>query len=80
MKHYFYDKPIFPRHEQAHIEKILHKYRNDKVDDTLKQKIWDDLIREKHKGHISIPFKVITRYDPSGKFPERIEIILDTKV
>lgn len=79
-KHYFYDQVIFPQKEQNYIEKLLRKYRKREVNDELKQEIWDELQKEKARGHITIPFKIVTRRDPSGKFSEYIEVILDTKV
>ena len=78
--HPFYGYQIIRRTEQEYINALLAKYKNDAVDDALKQKIWDELQMEKHLGNITIPFKVVMRKDPSGQFPEYIEVILDTKV
>lgn len=79
-KHPFYGYEIIRRNEEEYIKELLKKYRNEKVSEELKQKIWDELQMEKFHGRITIPFKVVTRRDPSGKFPEYVEIILDTKV
>lgn len=77
---HFYGHPILRNPEQEYINQLLKKYKDDPVDDALRQKIWDELQMEKYKGKITIPFKVVMRKDPSGQFPEYIEVILDTKV
>lgn len=79
-EHPFYGTHIFRDDEQEYIQKILRKYRKEPVTDELKAKIWDELQMEKHLGHIKIPFKVAMRRDATKKFPDYIEIILDTKV
>ncbi len=79
-KHYFYGKAILPDREQEYINNLLKKYKNDLVNDELKKKIFDDLQAAKFAGMISIPFKVVMRRDPEGKYPDYIEVILDTKV
>lgn len=79
-EHPFYGIEIFRRKEQDYIKKLLKKYRNEAVTDELKAKIWDELQMEKYHGRITIPFKVVMRRDSSKKFPDYIEIILDTKV
>lgn len=66
--------------EQKHIKKVLSKYKNEPVTEELKKKIWEDLQMEKHLGRTKIPFKVVMRRDPTGKFPNYIEVILDTKI
>lgn len=76
----FYGQEVIRRREQEYIQQLLRKYQNDRVDDLLKQKIWDELQMEKYLGHITIPFKVVMRKDASGQFPDCIEVILDTKV
>lgn len=77
---FFYDTPIFRHQEQEYINKLLSKYKNEPVTEELKTKIWDELQKEKSKGNIKIPFKVVLKRDPTRKFPDSIEIILDTKV
>jgi hypothetical protein len=77
---FFYGRPILRNVEQEYIEKKLEKYKDEQVTEELKQKIWDELQMDKHLGKITIPFKVVMRRDTSGKFPEYIEIILDTKL
>ena len=77
---HFYGKPVLRHREQDYIQNILKKYRFDPVDDDLKKKIWDELQMEKHLGNITIPFKVVLRLDPSKKFPDYVEVILDTKL
>lgn len=79
-EHPFYDKEIFADREQEYIEELLKKYKNEPVSEDLKKKIWDDLQREKYLGKVSIPFKVVMRRDSSGKFPQYIEVILDTRL
>lgn len=79
-EHPFYGQEIIRRKEQEYITKILAKYRNEPVNDDLKKKVWDDLQMEKYRGNITIPFRVVGRYDATGKFPNFIEVILDTKV
>lgn len=79
-EHPFYGYEIVRQNQKSYIEELLKKYRGEKVDDALKQKIWDELQMEKHRGNITIPFKIAFRKDTSGLFPEFIEIILDTKV
>jgi hypothetical protein len=77
---FFYDKAIIQDAEQKYINNILKKYKKEAANEELKRKIWDDLQREKALGKISIPFKVVLRKDPTGKFPPFVEVILDTKV
>ncbi len=77
---YFYGKPVLEEREQEYIEKILSKYRSETASPELKKKIWDELQHEKHLGNITIPFKVVYRHDAYGKYPDAIEVILDTKL
>lgn len=79
-EHPFYGIDIIRRQEQAYIQQLLKKYRQEPVTEELKSKIWDELQMEKYKGHITIPFKVVMRRDALKKFPDYIEVILDTKV
>lgn len=79
-EHPFYGHEIIRRQEQEYIQTILKKYKGEAVTDELKKKIWDELQMEKHLGKITIPFKVVMRRDPSGRFPSYVEVILDTKV
>jgi len=79
-EHPFYGVEIIREEQQRYIQGLLKKYRNQPVSEELKKKIWDELQMEKHYGRITIPFKMTTRRDPYGKYPEMIEIILDTKV
>lgn len=77
---FFYGYPILRQKEEEYIESLLKKYKGEPVTDELKSKIWEELQMEKHLGRVTIPFKIVMRRDPSGKFPEYIEVILDTKV
>ncbi len=76
----FYGSEIIRRNEQGYINQILSKYKDLPPTDELKKKIYDELMMEKYKGNIKIPFKVAMRLDPAGNFPPYIEVILDTKV
>ena len=79
-EHPFYGFEIIRRKEQAFIQNLLKKYRNQPLSEELKAKIWDELQMEKYKGNVTIPFKVVMRKDSLKKYPDYIEIILDTKV
>ncbi len=79
-EHPFYGIDIIRRKEQEYIRNLLQKYRHEKVTEELKSKIWDELQMEKYRGKIIIPFKVILRRDVQKKYPDYIEVILDTKV
>lgn len=79
-EHPFYGSEIIRSKQQEYIKKLLEKYRKELVSEELKKKIWDELQMEKHHGRITIPFKLAVRRDPYGKFPDIIEVILDTKV
>ena len=78
--HPFYGVDIFSDHEQTYIQNFLSKYKNEIPSEELKKKIWDDLQMERYYGRIKIPFKIVLRKDVYGKFPDYIEIILDTKL
>ena len=78
--HPFYGIDVIARREQTYIQHLLAKYRQEPVTEELKGKIWDELQMEKHKGNITIPFKVVIRRDAYKKYPEYIEVILDTKL
>lgn len=78
--HPFYGYPIYRHSEQNYIKQLLKKYKGEKVNEELKKKIWDELQMEKYLGRIKIPFKIAVRCDPTGKIPDYIEVILDTKV
>lgn len=79
-EHPFYGFDIIRREQHQYIRDLLKKYRGETVNDELKKKIWDELQMEKYYGRVTIPFKVVTRRDSSGKFPDYVEVILDTKV
>jgi len=76
----FYGHVIIRRREEEYIKTLMKKYQHEKVCDELKKRVWDELQMEKHLGKITIPFKLAVRRDPYGKFPDLIEVILDTKV
>ena len=79
-EHPFYGYDIIRREQQEYINTLLKKYRGLPASEELKKKIWDELQMEKYYGRVTIPFKITTRLDSSGKFPNCIEVILDTKV
>jgi hypothetical protein len=79
-EHPFYGYEIYRNRQEEYIKKILKQFQNDPVNDDLKKKVWDLLQMEKYKGHVTIPFKMAVRRDPAGKFPDYIEVILDSKV
>ena len=79
-EHPFYGIDIIRQQEQEYIQSLLNKYHNEPVTEELKSKIWDELQMEKYKGNVTIPFKVVMRRDASKKYPDYVEVILDTKV
>ena len=79
-EHPFYDVDIYRKQEQDYIKNLLKKYKDQPISDELKKKVWEELQKEKYLGNIKIPFKVVTRRDATGKYPDSIEVILDTKV
>ena len=78
--HPFYGINVIARREQAYIQQLLAKYRQEPMTEELKAKIWEELQMEKHKGKLTIPFKIVMRRDAYKKYPEYIEVILDTKL
>jgi hypothetical protein len=79
-EHPFYGYEIYRHEQEILIQKIVAKYKGQEPSEALKKAVWDELQLEKAKGNITIPFKIATRRDPYRKFPDQIEIILDTKV
>jgi hypothetical protein len=65
-KHYFYDQLIIRRSQEDYIRQLMKKYQNEPVSDELRKKVWDELQMEKHRGKITIPFKIAVRMDPYG--------------
>ncbi len=79
-EHPFYGQEIYRHRQEILIQNLLKKYRGKEPSEELKKAVWDELQMEKYKGHITIPFKVVMRRDSLKKYPDYIEIILDTKV
>ena len=79
-EHPFYGYVIIRRKQEEYINSLMHKYQHEPVSEDLKKKVWNELQMEKHLGRITIPFKLAVRRDPYGKFPDLLEVILDTKV
>jgi hypothetical protein len=80
ISHPFYGQDIYADREQAYIQSLLAKYKNEIVNEDLKKKIYDELQMERYHGRLKIPFKVVLRKDIYGKFPDYVEVILDTKL
>ena len=78
--HPFYGYVIIRRKEEEYIKSLMQKYQHETVNEELKKKVWDELQMEKHYGRVTIPFRLAVRMDPHGKFPDQLEVILDTKV
>jgi hypothetical protein len=78
--HPFYGIEIIRRKESDYINNLLKKYKDCVVSDDLQMRIWDELQAEKYAGRVTIPFKVVMRKDVYRKYPDTIEVILDTKV
>ena len=78
--HPFYGHVIIRRTQEEYIKNLMKKYQKEPVNEELKKKVWDELQMEKYLGNITIPFKLAVRMDPYGKFPDLLEVILDTKV
>ena len=76
----FYDVDISSSHESDHIKKVLKKYKNEPVGQKLKESVYNELHELKHQGVIKVPFKVVMRRDPEKKYPDYIEVILDTQL
>jgi hypothetical protein len=76
----FYGYTIVRGDQQGYIQSLLKKYDKEPPSEELKKKIWDELQNEKFLGRVTIPFKVVLRRDPTGKFPSYVEVVLDTKV
>lgn len=79
-EHPFYGHEIYADQEQEYINNILQKYKHEIASEELKQKIWDELQMERYYGRLKIPFKISLRRDIYGKFPDFVEVILDTKL
>jgi DNA-directed RNA polymerase subunit N (RpoN/RPB10) len=79
-EHPFYGHEIYADKEQAYIEKLLLKYKNEVANEELKKKIFDELQMERYHGRLKIPFKISLRKDIYGKYPDYVEVILDTKL
>lgn len=79
-EHPFYGEEISRDEQQEKIEEILKKHKNEPADEELKKKIYDELMTEKHKGTVKIPFRVVLRQDRLGQYPDYVEVVLDSKV
>lgn len=76
----FYGKDIYRGQEQELIEEVVSKYRTEEPTEELKAKVWEELMLLKYEDKIRIPFQMVMRDDPTGKYPKTIEVILDSKV
>ena len=78
--HAFYGQTIARKQQEEFIKKLLAKYRDEPYSEELKEKVYEELMWEKHLGNLTIPFKVFVRRDPSNNYPPHIEVLLDTRV
>lgn len=76
----FYGKWIVPDDEEKHIKELIHPYQDQPVTDELRKQIYELLSDAKFRGEISIPFRIVLHQDAYKKYPDRLEVILDTKV
>ena len=76
----YYGKTICRDEEQLYIEKVLSKYKGEPATEELRKKVYNDLMREKHVGHVTIPFKIVLVKDDTGCGVDYIDILLDSKV
>lgn len=76
----FYGKQVARQVEEEFIQSIVSKYRKDPVNEELMEKVYNELMHEKYLGNITIPFKVLMQKDETGRRPDYIEILLDSKV
>ena len=76
----FYDEKISRIQQEEFIDEVLAKYAGEDATEELVKKVYDDLMMEKHKGKLTIPFKVLIRKDESQNYPPHVEVILDTRV
>ncbi len=79
-QHLFYGQEVVRGQQQEYIQKVLEKYAGEPATEELRNKIYDDLMQEKHLGNVTIPFKVILQKDETGVRPDYIDILLDTRV
>ena len=80
MEEPFYGKIINRQEEEDYIRNIVESYTGETVDEKLKKKVYQKLAMEKHYGRIHIPFKVEIVKDPYHRYPDHLEVILETKV
>jgi hypothetical protein len=76
----FYGKQIIRREERERIERLVAKYRDEPASDLLCQKIYDELMWQKHLGEITIPFQVVLNRGSGEGGVDYIEILLESKV
>lgn len=76
----YYGKWIFADEEQKRIEKILAPFQDQPVSEELRKQVYETLSDAKFRGEISIPFRIVVHQDAYKKYPDRLEVILDTKV
>jgi hypothetical protein len=76
----FYGKKICREDEEAFIKEILGKYKDLPINEETKKKVYDELCWEKHLGRLTIPFSVQIKKDPYERYPDFIEVLLESKV
>ena len=76
----FYGEVISPRRQQEFIQQTLNKYQAEPPNEETKSKVYEELMMGKHHGKITIPFQVKLIKDPFKRYPDYIEVLLETKV
>ena len=76
----FYGKWIISDDEEQRIKKLVAPYQKKPPTEEVRKEIYDLLSDARFRGEISIPFRVILYKDIYKKYPDRIEVLLETKV
>jgi hypothetical protein len=79
-EHYFYGKVIHRQNEQEYIQSIVRKYKKEGASEETKKKVYEELMMAQFEGRINIPFEVKLIKDPYARYPDYIEVVLDTRV
>ena len=79
-EHLFYGKVIHRQREQEYIQSIIQKYNKGEANEETKKKVYEELMMAQFEGLIHIPFEVNLVKDPFKRYPDYIEVTLDTRV
>ena len=79
-EHYFYGKVIHRQRQQDYIQSILKKYKKEEANEETKKKVYEELMMAQYEGCVTIPFEVNLIKDPYERYPDYIEVALDTRV